>query len=97
MGETVIGALLLIAVFALTQFGMALRIRNAGRRTVEDLQRQKALDEASAVSLPYGEQRMFKIGLRDFRPKALESLVQAGIVGRTLEGKFYLKRTDCQV
>jgi hypothetical protein len=30
------------------------------------------------------------LGLRDYRPKALQSLVAAGVVGQTGEDKYYL-------
>jgi len=33
---------------------------------------------------------LFRIGMRDFRPTAMQSLVEAGIVGMTGSGKCYL-------
>jgi hypothetical protein len=43
------------------------------------------------VELPYMKQQLFRIGMRDFRPTAMQSLVEAGIVGMTGSGKYYLK------
>jgi hypothetical protein len=34
---------------------------------------------------------MFRVGLRDHRPIALQHLVQDNIVGATEDGKYYLK------
>ena len=47
---------------------------------------------AAAIELPYAKRNIFRIGLRDFRPKAVEALVQANLVGMTAAGKYYLKK-----
>jgi hypothetical protein len=57
---------------------------------VQNLERQEAFDPGSAVELPYAKANYFRIGLRDYRPKALESLIRGAIVGRTEDGKYYL-------
>ncbi len=85
------GILLLILVFVLTRYGIAWRVKRAGRRIINDLERVGALSAESAVELPYMKQHLIKIGMRDFRPTAMQSLVEAGVVGMTGSGKFYLK------
>lgn len=57
---------------------------------MDDLRRQKAVDMYSAVSLGYASTSWLKFGLRDYRPKTLHSLVEAGVVGVTGEKKYYL-------
>jgi hypothetical protein len=37
------------------------------------------------------------VGVRDFRPKALQLLVASGIVGVTEAGEYYLKNKDVGV
>lgn len=93
MSETVqviIGIILLIGVYILTQMVVGLRIKRAARGIVRDLDRQKAYDAASAVELPYAKPNLLRIGLRDFRPKALNALAQGQIVARTPAGKYFL-------
>jgi len=88
--QIILGIVFLIMVFIVTRIGIAHRIRSSARLIIQDLERREALDSASAVELPYAKTHYFRIGLRDYRPKALESLVQGGIVGRTENGKYYL-------
>jgi hypothetical protein len=85
------GILLLILVFIATRYGIAWRIKRAGRRIVSDLERLGALNPESAVDLPYMKQHLLRIGMRDFRPTAMRSLIEGGIVGLTGAGKYYLK------
>ena len=94
MGEAMqilVGMLFLILVFILTRYGITWRIKRAGKRIISDLERLGALDPGSAVELPYVKQQFIKIGMRDFKPTAMQSLVEGGIVGRVGEGKYYLK------
>ena len=90
--QIVVGLLFLILVYIITRYGIYLRIKGACARTIKDLERQQAFDEKSAVELPYAKSQPLRIGLRDFRPKAVESLLQGGIVGVTGEGKYFLKK-----
>jgi len=89
--QITLGILFLILVFILTRYGITWRIKRAGRRIVNDLERLGAQTPESAVELPYMKQQLIKIGMRDFRPTAMQSLVEAGIVGMTGSGKYYLK------
>jgi hypothetical protein len=89
--QITLGILLLILVFILTRYGITWRVKRAGRRIVNDLERIKALTPESAVELPYMKKQLIKIGMRDFKPTAMQSLVEAGIVGMTGSGKYYLK------
>ena len=95
MSETIqiiIGLIVLVAVYALTQVVVGWRIRRTARAIILDLDRRKALDPASAAELPYERRNLLHIGLRDFRPKALAALVQGEIVCRTETGRYYLKK-----
>ena len=93
MSETAqitVGLLFLLAVFAATRFGIHWRMKRACTYIVKDLERRHAHDPASAAGLPYATMDWLKLGLRDFRPKALTSLVLNGIAGKTPDGKYYL-------
>jgi hypothetical protein len=90
--QITLGILFLILVFIVTRFGVAWRIKRACIFLMKYLEAQGALDPDSAVGLPFAKRDFMRIGLRDFKPKALEELVRAGIVGMTAEGKYYLKR-----
>lgn len=94
MSETVqiiVGFIFLAAVYILTRYGIALRMRRAAAQIVKDLEKRGALDPLTAVELPYAKSSLFKIGLRDYRPKTIESLIHSGIVGVTSDGRYYLK------
>ena len=95
MSETIqiiLGLIMLVGVYILTQVVVGWRIRRTSKNILRDLDFKKAFDPATAIELPYAKRNIFKIGLRDFRPKAVEALVQADIVGMTAAGKYYLKK-----
>jgi len=89
--QILVGMFFLILVFILTRYGITWRIKRAGRRIIGDLERLGALNPTSAVELPYMKQQFIKIGMRDFKPTAMQSLIEGGIVGMSGEGKYYLK------
>jgi hypothetical protein len=95
MSETaqiVIGIILLVGVYILTQAVVGFRIKRAARGVVRDLDFKKAYSAESAIELPYAKSNFFRIGLRDFRPKAVSALVQGGIVAQTAAGKYFLTK-----
>jgi hypothetical protein len=89
--QIILGIIFLIVVFVLTRIGIARKIRRTATLIIKDLERREAFDPGSAAELPYARSQYFRIGVRDYRPKALESLIQGGVVGRTENGKYYLK------
>jgi hypothetical protein len=95
MSETVqiiIGIILLVGVYILTQAVVGYRIKRAARGVVRDLDFKKAYTPESAIELPYAKSNLFRIGLRDFRPKAVAALVQAGVVAQTAAGRYFLTK-----
>jgi hypothetical protein len=88
--QVIIGIILLIGVYILTQVVVGLRIKRAARGIVRDLDQRKAYAPEAAVELPYAKPNLLRIGLRDFRPKALNALVQGHILAQTAAGKYYL-------
>jgi hypothetical protein len=90
--QIVVGLLFLAGVYVITRYGIFWRIKRACAFTVKDLERRNAFDEKSAVELHYAKSNPFRIGMRDFRPKAVEYLVGQGVIGLSSEGKYYLKK-----
>jgi len=91
-----LGFCCLAAVYILTRWGAVIRGRRAALAITKDLQARNALDPASAVKLPYEKPSTLRMGLRDFRPKALESLVMGKIVGKTDDSRYYLIKKNAQ-
>jgi hypothetical protein len=94
MSETsqiIVGICFLVVVYLLTRKVQAWRIRRAYLSIMKDLREKEALGPFQAVHLPYATKGFFRIGTRDYRPKALEYLVTSGIVGVTPQQKYYLK------
>ena len=94
MSETVkvvLMALLTIGAFMLSRYIAGWQMNRAGKSILRDLKEKKAFDSESAVALPYCKSRMFRVGLRDYRPRVMEQLVKHDVV-RILEGeKYYLR------
>ena len=89
--QIILGLILLVGVFILSRYVMGWKIRNACKFILTDLENRNAFDPENAAELPYMRKSVLKVGLRDYRPKALEYMVHAGIVKVNPEGKYYLK------
>ena len=89
--ELIIGIGVLIIVFVLSRKFHAWKIKRAYFSIVREIKAKGAFDQNSAVNLPYANRPMFRVGLRDHRPIALQHLVQDNIVGVTDDGRYYLK------
>ena len=94
MSETFM-IILMIFVFIGALF-LAMRIsgwkmKKACDAIISDLKYKKALDPASAVELPYAKGQLINIGLRDYRPKALEELLKQDVVRMLDGGRYYLR------
>ena len=83
-----------LVVYVLTRKFHAWKIKRAVIYILKDLEVQGALGPESAVSLPYEKPSILRFGVRDYRPRAGEYLVAGGVVGRTENGKYYLKRKE---
>jgi hypothetical protein len=90
-GQIIVGIIFVIIIFILTRIGIGYRIRQTATYIIKDLERQEAFNPDSAVELPYAEPQYFRIGMRDFKPKALQSLIQGEIVGKIGDRRYYIK------
>jgi hypothetical protein len=89
--KTLLMVFLLIVAFILANILAGKRMKKAADFIIRDLKQKKAIDPASAVTLPYGKSTAFRIGLKDYRPGALKQLVKYDVV-RSLEGgRYYLR------
>jgi hypothetical protein len=94
MSDTVqilVGLTFLLSVFILTRYIVTIRLRNAARSIIEDLEARSAFTEVQAADLPYSKPDILRIGMRDYRRKALEYMVAEGVIGCNADGKYYLK------
>lgn len=92
--QIIIGIGFLLCLIVLSRRFMAWRVRRAFYMIVEDLKKKEAFDALSAVDLPYAKNRLFKVGLRDYRPMAMKQLLQENVVGMTPAGTFFLINRD---
>jgi len=91
--EIIIGFGVLIVVIALTRIYHAWKSKRACFNIIEDLKTKAAFTPESAVELPYARRNVLRIGIRDHRPAAINQLVLDNIVGRSDDGRYYLKAT----
>lgn len=92
-GRIILSICVLIAVYILTRKYHTWKTKRTFTNIIEDLKKNEALAPSSAVELPYAKASMFRIGIRDYRPKAVQYLLFSDIIGRTDSGKYYLKDT----
>jgi hypothetical protein len=88
--KTLFMFLLLVGALILVLGITGWKMKNAAAAIVRELRKEKAFDPASALELPYSKERMFRVGLRDYRPKALAALVKHDVVRIREDGKYYL-------
>lgn len=86
-----IGIIALFLLLSVVSRINAWRIKRVYHRILKDLEQRGAFSPSSAVSLPYEKRKFLRIGLRDFRPLALQHLVSGHAVGVTEDGRYYIK------
>ncbi len=92
--QLILGIIFLILVYALTRYGIAWKMQRVAKQIIDELRHKGATSPETAVTLPYAKPNYLHIGMRDYRPKVLSSMVQEGYVGRTEEGKYFLQIPD---
>ncbi len=93
-GKILFAIIFLVLVYIFTRKFHGWRMSRILAAIIEDLERKEAVDHSSAVRLPYAGVRAFRVGLRDYRPKAVEYLVSINLVGMTGDGRYYLKAKE---
>ncbi len=95
--QIVLGIIFLIGIYILTRILIIRKMNRIAKFIIEDLKRRNALDEQSSVILPYAKPKAFNIGMRDYKPKTLESLIQNGVIGKVGNDKYYLKVSETNI
>jgi hypothetical protein len=89
--EIILSLLILGGAIFLARYFHAWKIKQAYQTIVDDLKRQGAMNPETAINLPYAKRQLLKFGLRDHRPIALRGLISENVVGRTDDGRYYIK------
>jgi len=89
--KTIFMFLMLVAALLLVLRITGWKMKKAADAIIEDLRKQGALDPASAVALPYSKEEFFRVGVRDYRPKALAALVTQDVVRMHEGNRYYLR------
>jgi hypothetical protein len=90
--QIILGMLALLIVLILAMLGTGWWTKKICLAIMRELETKGAVNEAKAVALQYDKSEYFKIGYRDYRPKALEMLVISEAVCRTEDGRYYLNQ-----
>lgn len=93
--QIIIAFVIIVTGWLLTTLATGWWTRQICKRIIKELKEQGAINEATAVSLPYAPSAIVKssiinFGYRDYRPKALEILVLGEVVTKTLNDQYYL-------
>jgi hypothetical protein len=67
-------------------------IRKYCFKIIAEMEEQRAFNAGSAVNLPDTRGNFFKMGLGNYRPKALQILLADKIVVKTGSSKYYLEK-----
>lgn len=82
--------LFMILAFVLGQIGVQWRMKRALLFILRDLYDKGATSPQKAIPVPYHKAHLLRLGIRDLRPKVLESLLYQGLVAMTSDQRFYL-------
>ena len=88
--KVILMVLLVVGAFLASLFIAGWKMKRACDFILRDLRQRQAFDPASAVELPYCRVSYLRVGVRDYRPKALEQLVKQGAVQPTEAGQYFL-------
>lgn len=94
MSETlkiVLMVLLTIGAFVFSRLITGWQMNKAAMSIIRDLEKKKAFDPDSAVELPYCKSRMFRIGMKDYRPRVMKQLITHDVVRVQAVEKYYLR------
>jgi len=95
--ELILGIGVLIIVIILTRRYHAWRFKKSYFFIINDLKKKGAYSAHSAVSLPYAEKNILRMGLRQHHPQVLEQLVLENIVARTEDRRYYLTQQNARL
>jgi len=95
--ELILGIGALIIVIILTRRYHAWRFKKSYFFIINDLKKKGAYSAHSAVSLPYAEKNILRMGLRQHHPQVLEQLVLENIVARTEDRRYYLTQQNARL
>jgi len=90
--QIIIGIFAVLVVYLLAMLGTGWWTKQVSLAIMKELEDRGAINAATAVDLPYDKISYFKVGYRDYRPKALEMLVLSEIVCKTFQGRYYLDK-----
>ena len=89
--NTIIYIIVLIPVCVLTLIGIVWKTKRACLTIIRDLQNKGAYDAESAATLLYARKKgLLHFGARDYKPQALQHLIQKEIICMTDNGRYYL-------
>ena len=89
--NTVICVIILIAACVLAQIGVVWKTKRACLTIIRDLRDRGAYDPESAAALPYAQKKgLLHFGARDYKPQALQHLIQKEVICVTDDGRCYL-------
>jgi len=95
--ELILGIGVLIIVIILTRRYHAWRFKKSYFFIINDLKKKGAYSAHSAVSLPYAEKNILRMGLRQHHPQVLQQLVLENIVARTEDRRYYLTQQNARL
>jgi hypothetical protein len=90
--QIIIGIFAVLVVYLLAMLGTGWWTKQISLAIMKELEDRGAINATTAVDLPYDKINYFKVGYRDYRPKALEMLILSEVVCKTFQGGYYLNK-----
>jgi hypothetical protein len=87
----------MIIFYVGAMFVTGLGIRKLCLRIITHMEEQGAFSAGRAINIQDQRGNFFKMGLSNYRPKAVQMLVADGVIVKTRDGKYYLNKDKVAV
>lgn len=81
----------MVAMYFISRSIAARKLQKVSESIIRELEAREAFDTFSAVDLPYSKPNLIRLGMRDYNYKALEYMINEGVIVKTAQAKYYLK------
>jgi hypothetical protein len=82
----------LIAFIVLILYMGGLAVQKTCLKIIAEMEEARAFKESKALEIQDERKNIFRVGVKNIRPKALNLLIADGLVIKTNNGKYYLDK-----
>jgi hypothetical protein len=90
--QIILLVVVLVGIVILMLYMGGLAVQRTCFKIIAEMEEARAFKEARAVEIQDERKNIFRVGVKNIRPKALNLLIADGLVIKTNNGKYYLDK-----